>query len=329
MKEFIITKSDEGRRFDKYVMGVLSNAPSSFTYKMIRKKNIVLNDTKASGSEMLRAGDHVRFYLSDDTFDRFSKRKTAQTDLTALMPPVIYEDEDIMIVNKPAGMLTQKSSAEDISLNEICLSHSTIKNENDPNGRSFTPSVCNRLDRNTSGLVTFAKTYRGAKYLSCAFHDRTVGKFYKCIVSGIIEKDFELTGSLIKDEKTNTVRVMTDEDAGMKIVTRIHPLKTTDDLSLLEIELITGKTHQIRAHLASLGHPIIGDGKYGDNKTNSIYRKAYGIKNQMLVCYRMVFPDDQTLGNISGKVITIDAPDDFYKVMNGNMEFTGSSGFNA
>ena len=324
MKEHKITSADEGRRLDKYIQRILSNAPSSFAYKMLRKKNIVLNDKKASGNEFLKAGDIVRFYLADETFDKFSDNKDTYGDISHLMPPVIYEDDDILIVDKPSGMLTQKSSANDISLNEICLSYTILKNGTGDFTGGFTPSVCNRLDRNTSGLVTFAKTYRAAKCLSEAFRKHSIGKYYKCMALGHIEKDIELSGSLSKDNMANKVKVAKDGSFEKKIITRIHPLKNLDEVSLLEIELITGKTHQIRAHLASCGHPVVGDIKYGDSAINRRYRKLYGIESQMLVCYRMVFPDDLPLEKAAGKTIETDVTDDFYRVLNGNMEFKRS-----
>ena len=314
MKEYTISENDEGRRFDKYIMNILKNAPSSFTYKMLRKKNIVLNDKKASGTETLRTGDNVKIYLSDETFEKFSKRDVGDHSLINLMPPVVYEDSDILIVNKPSGMLTQKSDPSDVSLNEICLSYVCDSTDNDNvSDASFRPSVCNRLDRNTSGLVTFAKTYRAARNLSEAFRNRTIHKYYKCVVKGIISEDMELTGTLIKDETTNKVTVGSADKNGSYIDTRIHPLYQGEDLSYVEVMLITGKTHQIRAHLAYAGHPILGDPKYGDRLLNEKYKKSHGIDSQMLVCYKLVIPDDFPISSIAGKTFSID--DDLMKVM--------------
>ena len=324
MKEYEITKADEGRRLDKFIMHILSEAPASFAFKMLRKKNIVLNDKKASPDDVLRCGDNVKFYLSDETLDKFSKKTREAVSLDGLMPPVVYEDEDVLIVNKPSGMLTQKSKADDISLNEICLSYVEKKQKDKTEAGAFTPSVCNRLDRNTSGLVTFAKTYRGARYLSEAFRDHSFGKFYRCIAKGNVE-NADVEGRLVKDEKSNTVTILPDGTEGSLIHTKIRNIRSNGDLSLVDIELITGKTHQIRAHLASLGHPLIGDPKYGDRKTNDEYRKRYNISSQMLVCYKLVVPDDFPLADIAGKTIEIPVPDDFDEVYYGNMELKRSS----
>ena len=315
MKEYVITKKDEGRRLDKYVMHILADAPASFTYKMLRKKNIVLNDKKASGNELICDGDVVKFYLSDATFDRFSSKPKDDTYCGADIPPVVYEDDDIMIINKPKGMLSQRSSAGSVSLNEIMLAYLVregITGEEDL--MTFTPSVCNRLDRNTSGLITYAKTYRGSKCLSEAFASHTISKYYRCIVKGRVDDKLDLTGSIVKDAATNTVRVFDDKEYGSFINTVVAPVISCDDVSLLDILLVTGKTHQIRAHLASIGHPIIGDSKYGDAAINRKYRSC-GIDSQMLVCYKMIFPDDIGLADAAGRTFTIDMPDEFKQVI--------------
>ncbi len=311
MKEYTVSSNEEGRRLDRYILCILKNAPSSFAYKMLRKKNITLNDHKAKGSEILRCGDTVKFYLSDETFDGFSKKPEKPLIDEGLMPEVIYEDDDIVIVDKPAGMLTQRASADDVSLNEILLSYVTKDN---PDDGSFTPSVCNRLDRNTSGLVSFAKTYKGARYLTDAFKKRTVEKYYTCVVKGVVKHDQKLTGKIIKDHASNMVTLTDAPDSGSDVVTVIHPLKNNGSITLLSAKLITGKTHQIRAHLAAIGHPLIGDVKYGDKKINEIYRRDFGIKHQMLKCTKMVFPNDGILA-VSGMTIELKIPESFDKVM--------------
>ena len=316
MKEYIVQTGDNGRRLDKYISGILKNAPSSFCHKMLRKKNIVLNGKKAEGGEIIKSGDTIRFYLSDETFERFSKRSNEDNGYAGMMPPIIHEDGDVLIVNKPAGMLSQRSTKQDISLNEICLSYLSDKGSiDDESLKTFTPSICNRLDRNTSGLITFAKTYHGARCLSEAFRNRNVHKYYLCIVTGHIDKDMDITGSLLKDEAENKVYIGDEGDKGSFIHTAIRPVSYSKDLTMLEVHLITGKTHQIRAHLAHLGHPIIGDGKYGNREINEIYRNRYGVLSQLLACVRLEFDPGLNLSELAGKTITIDPPGIFDKVM--------------
>ncbi len=313
MKEYNISGRDCGQRLDKYIMRILPKAGISFVYKMLRKKNIVLNGKKASGKELLCNGDNIRFYLSDDTFSSFAKEDESVGDLAHLMPQIAYEDDDVLIVNKPSGLLSQRSKADDISLNEICLSYvrDAVQTAEDA---TFRPSVCNRLDRNTSGLVTFAKTYRAANILSEAFRDHKIGKFYRCIVLGTPEEAL-LEGYLEKDSAKNIVTISNSSNGGSYIKTKVTPIRTAGDICLCEIELFTGKTHQIRAHLAGCSHPIIGDCKYGNSVINERYRKEYGIRSQMLVCHKLVFPNGFKLDLLSGKTIEISLPKEWQKVM--------------
>ena len=319
MKEFVIPDCDSGIRLDKYISRVLSAAPMSFAYKMLRKKNIVLNDKKAAGSEILNAGDTVKFYLADDTFDKFTSgnnENSINKKESLPLPEVIYEDEDVLIANKPSGMLTQRAKKDDVSLNDVCLLYLADKGEYDPGDpAAFTPSVCNRLDRNTSGLVCFGKTYKGARLLSAAFRERTIHKYYIAVLRGVMEKDLELTGSLVKDERTNKVSVSDDEKAGSYIRTIVHPIRHNNELTLVEIELITGKTHQIRAHMAHIDHPLLGDMKYGDDRLNGKYKKLFGISSQLLSCTKIVFPADTAFGKLAGTEVKIPVPDKFIKVM--------------
>ncbi|MCR5590177.1 MAG: RluA family pseudouridine synthase [Lachnospiraceae bacterium] len=321
MKEYTVSENDAGRRLDKYVMNILKKAPSSFAYKMLRKKNIVLNGKKAGGGELLSAGDTVVFYLSDETFSKFSSGEESAEDLSHLLPPILYEDDDVLIVNKPAGMLSQKSEGGSISLNEICRSYVKSSEASD----AFTPSICNRLDRNTAGLVIFAKTYRGAKITAEALRARTIGKFYECVVAGTVSDQMHLSGTLSKNSANNTVSVGKAEDEGSYIETDFMPVETNKNLSRLCVHLITGKTHQIRAHLASVGHPVIGDYKYGDRKVNDIYKREFGISSQLLVCNRLSFPEDFGIKGLAGAECETDIPDDFKKVMQWHGHQEGSA----
>lgn len=306
MREFQINGNEAGQRLDKYLKKLLAQAPSGFIYKMLRKKNITLNGKKASGAEQLSVGDDVMLFLSEETFLKFAeKQKSSETYevLRRLKPlPVIYEDDDILIVNKPSGMLSQKASPSDISANEHILGYLLREGAlTEEMLATFQPSICNRLDRNTSGLLTAGKTLKGLQELSLAFKERTVQKYYRCIIKGELREGSHLKGWLWKDEDKNQVQIfetMPAHEAGARILpieTEYLPVKTAGGYTELEVHLITGRSHQIRAHLASIGHPIIGDSKYGDRGLNAKLGKEASIHSQLLHAYCMVFCDGKKI----------------------------------
>ena len=302
MKEILVSKSDAGTRLDKFILKQLDKSSQGFIYKMLRKKNIVLNDKKASGSERLNEKDSVKFWLSDDTFDSLSsdksKKVTAIKELKKtkqsfdFKSSIIYEDEALMLIDKPENILVQKSDKNDISLNDMLLAYLLKDGKIDEESlRSYTPSICNRLDRNTKGIVIAAKTLAAARVLNGIIKDRSIKKEYLCIVKGVAKEEDCLNAWLRKDEKTNKVLVKKDEfDLAKPIKTLYKRLYTNGNYSLLSVELITGRTHQIRAHLASVGLPIIGDIKYGDKEANALAKKKYKVENQLLQAYRLTFP---------------------------------------
>lgn len=306
MREITVKENEAGQRLDKLLGKILKEAPSSFLYKMLRKKNIVLNGKKATGSEKTAVGDVIRFFLSDETFDKFAGAQTTEIlqDIPKIQLEILYETEDILVFDKPAGMLSQKAKPDDVSANEYVLQYllnkDLIKKE-DLN--TFKPSVCNRLDRNTSGLLIAGKTLKGSQQMSRALKERTIQKYYLCLVKGVITKPSNIKGYLIKDEKTNRVSVSRTEMPGAKYIeTEYQPLEQREDTTLLQVHLITGRSHQIRAHLASIGHPIVGDAKYGDSALNREYAKK-GVKRQLLHAYRLVLED--------GTEIKTNIPEDF------------------
>ena len=330
MKEFIIQKNEDKQRLDKYLKKLLPNASSGFLYKMLRKKNITCNGKKADGSEILAIGDSVKLFLSDETFDKFHADLNAlsrEYDMLKALPmkgiTVLYEDEDILAVSKPAGMLSQKADGQMLSANEYLLGY--LIRERALTKEAFTtfrPSVCNRLDRNTTGLLLMGKTLAGLQKLSEMLRDRTAQKYYYAIVAGNVNKEEHLSGYLAKDHAANRVEVSNhpSEDKA-KIETAYRPVAHAPGCTLLEVHLITGKTHQIRAHLASIGHPIIGDPKYGDETVNRSFRQDYGVRYQLLHAGRVELSD--------GKVFTAPLPKIFKRIIGdvsyGNLEFQGSS----
>lgn len=400
MYQVKITQKDAGQRFDKYLHRILPRAGSGFLYKMLRKKNITLNDKKADGSERIAEGDSVAIYFSDETLEKFMGRRIRsslehsvhqeqtlkyigqknknrkpevhESDAFRRMDRtnenetvgkadylsaykmiqgvrILYENDHILLVDKPAGVLSQKAERTDYSLNEwligYLLENGAITEEE---LAVYKPSVCNRLDRNTSGIVLCSKTLKGAQLLSGLLKNRTLHKYYRLYVKGVVSDEQLIEGYLIKDEKLNRVSIepvntnfseyerATEQEQTSHKNTRTHeyqemksleqiqasyiktgykPIQIEQDKTLLEVELYTGKTHQIRAHLASIGHPVLGDYKYGNKEWNDEYRKNYHVRAQLLHAYKIVFPQlEEPFADISGRTFISELPAIFRKV---------------
>ncbi len=307
MIEVKVQKNEGGQRFDKLLMKLLKEAPGSFVYKMLRKKNITLNGKKAEGSEKVAEGDVIRFFLAQETFDKFAGVKDTAADGTEKTPKnlpslkeneILYEDSDILIVNKPAGELSQKAGEEDVSLNERIVAY--LNRKGIGKNEAFKPGICNRIDRNTSGLVLAGKSLVGLQEGARLLKSHELKKFYLCLAVGELVKDMRVSAWLKKDEKTNKVELSDKEKEGCeRIEAVIFPLLKDRGYSLLAIRLITGKTHQIRAQLSFMGHPLVGDFKYG-------YRAVSGIKaeHQLLHAFMLVFPKDSgRLTEAAGKSV--------------------------
>lgn len=316
MKEYQIKENEAGQRLDKYLQKLMKEASASFLYKMLRKKNITLNKKKATGKELLEMGDSVTLFLSDETFQKFSTGSQAQGEyefLQNLKIPdlsIVYENEDFIAINKPAGMLSQKAQNDDISANEYLLAYFVQKGKlSQDEFLTFRPSIVNRLDRNTSGILVAGKSLRGLQDMSLLFKTRNLTKIYHCIVLGHMQGDGHIEGFLLKDENTNQVTVtQKQKPESVKIITEYRPIVYKEPYTLLEVHLITGKTHQIRAHLASIDHPIIGDPKYGNVTENRKAYKKYGITHQLLHAYQLLLPD--------GTSIQAPEPAVFHRIMN-------------
>lgn len=338
MRSLIIQKNQTGRRLDKFLLKYLDKANSGFIYKMLRKKNITLNGKKADGSEKLNLGDEIKIFFSDDTFEKFCSEEqslnvSSAEQIKRLSLPdtvffprdrdIIYEDENVLFLNKPVGMLSQKAKKMDVSLNEYALSYLlscgkiSLKELH-----TFKPSICNRLDRNTTGLITVGVSLNGARALTLGFQKRIFDKYYLCIVSGKLEQKADISGFLKKNPYTNKVSVCHEQQKDYDYIeTSYEPLTVLKTCTVLKIKLVTGKPHQIRAHLASIGHPVIGDAKYGEFSVNEQYRIKYGVKSQLLHSWQLSVPQIQNteseLSYLCGKTFIAEPPKIYKEICGG------------
>lgn len=310
MKKIKIDENNAHQRIDKYLKKLLCNAPSSLVYKMLRKKDVKVNGVKVKENYIVELGDVVELFLYDDKFEEYTKTQSIY-DLHIDFQ-VIYEDENILVVNKPAGLLVHEDINESINtLSNQVLTYLYQKGEYDPaKALGFTPGPVHRLDRNTSGIVIFGKTMRALQDLNEMMKKRhCIEKKYLTICKGYMPS-CELIGYMKKDGDQSLVKVVSKETPGaLKMHTIVENKQSCQDYSLLEVRIITGRTHQIRVHLSREGHPIIGDSKYGDFELNKMIKKKYHLSHQFLHAYQIRFV--KTFGSLKylqDKVITCPLP---------------------
>lgn len=316
MKEVIIDKNDSGQRLDRFLKKYLKDAPQSFIYKMLRKKNIKVNNKRGNPDTIIMEGDTIQLYLSDETIEKFKGTNRVEKSKFALN--IIYEDNNILLINKPVGILSHSAEKEyGNNIVDSMIHYLYEKGEYNPRAeKTFKPSICNRLDRNTSGIIIGAKNYEALKLINAAIKEGKVYKYYKTIVKGIVKEEGIFEGYLTKDEELNKVKVLDQEgDNTKRIITKIKVLKTSNKYSLLEIELITGRTHQIRAHLSNIGHPVIGDIKYGNKAVNRYFRENYRLESQFLHAYKIEFSNmEMPFDYLNGKEFTAKPGEKFIKI---------------
>lgn len=303
MKEFVINRNDAGQRLDRFVSKAAPLLPEALLQKYIRLKRVKVNGKGGKRDLRLSAGDVVQMYISDEFFERPTE-ENAWRRVNVPRVSVIYEDEYILLADKPAGVLCHAGEeGEWNTLIDHIKAYLFQKGEWDPAAEnSFSPALCNRIDRNTQGIVIAAKTAEALRVLDEKIRSREIDKFYLAAVHGRMEPDSgELTGFLFKDAAKNRVYVRSSPEPGArKAVTRYKTLRVKNGLSLLECELLTGRTHQIRAQLAAAGHPLVGDGKYGTDKL----ARELGIPGQALCSYKLRFSflsDAGTLSYLNGR----------------------------
>ncbi len=314
MREIHITEKEQGQRTDKFLMKYMSLAPKSFIYKMLRKKNIKLNSKKAQGGELLKAGDILCLYLSDDTIEGF--RETRSVKRASEDIDIIYEDENVIFCAKPQGLIVHPDNRhKEDTLNDRLIYYLYKKGEYDPEASlGFTPSVCNRLDLNTSGIVTMGKNLPAVQQLNRAFKQRLADKYYLALLKGEMKEGGTVRGYHIKDDN-NVAHLVADSDNGSPICTHYRPLECGGGFTLAEIKLETGKSHQIRLCMSEIGFPIAGDRKYGDSAVNRRFLSDFGITDQLLHSHRLILRlKDGVLNYLDGREFTAPLPQAFTNV---------------
>ncbi|MDF1616353.1 RluA family pseudouridine synthase [Petrocella sp. FN5] len=284
MVEINITPQNQNQRIDKFILKVLPGMSKSFCYKMFRKKNITLNKKKISGQEICREGDSIQVYFTKETYNHFALKKPKNRFDEGRILDVVYEDDDLIVINKAAGILSQDDGSA-LSVVDQIRSHYEEKDLQMDTG--FKVGVSNRLDRNTTGIILSAKSLTMAQMINRKIKNHEVTKLYRCIVVGKLDKEIELKDYIQKDHNHNKVRI--DPEGELMIHTLVKPIRWNASFTELEIEIKTGKTHQIRVHLASIGHPIIGDNKYGNTHINHSLKQKYDINHQLLHAYSYQF----------------------------------------
>ena len=335
MRTLTIGQNDAGQRLDKFLTKALPRLPKSLLYKSIRIKKIKVNRRRAQPEQILAAGDELQLFLPDDLFDRTGDADT-KSELSRIRGElsILYEDDNLILLDKRPGIAVhedERGSAD--TLLTALRAYLFRRGEYDPDKeQSFAPSLCNRIDRNTGGIVIAAKNAAALRDMDERIRRRVMGKYYLAAVHGVpAEREATLSGYLKKDEIKKEVTVYkNDPPAGAKkIVTRYRVLDTSPDgrLSLLEVELLTGRTHQIRAHLAFIGHPLVGEGKYADNRAD----RARGFSHQALSAYRLVFPSPQgdSLDYLSEKVFTVPETGVWFLSLFPGFRWDGASTVNA
>lgn len=311
MRILQVTRNDAGQRLDKFLSKAVKGLPTSMMYKLIRTKKIKVNRKRAEQNYMLREGDEIQLFIREEFFDSPEKDEGA---LARIKPKlnILYEDDNILLLNKRPGVLVHEDTAA--SENTLIMHIKAYLYQSgsyDPDSeQSFAPALCNRIDRNTGGIVIAAKNAEALRVMNEKIRNNQISKFYLCLVHGVPKpRQATLHAYLRKNSADNMVEVREHPFSGAKeIVTGYRVLEVRGENALLEVELVTGRTHQIRAQMAAIGHPLLGDGKYGVNREE----KQKGYKYQALYAYRLAFDpteEENALSYLEGKSFQLDEKD--------------------
>lgn len=333
MIKLTINENQSGQRLDRFLKKYFDAAPLSHIYKMIRK-DVKLNGKRATKETMVQTGDTITVYIGEEEAASLQRRQARRPGQHRGKKQfaVTYEDETLLIVEKPFGLLTHGDSHEKKNhLTNQVIDYLIEKGEYDPRAdRTFTPAPAGRLDRNTTGLVMFGKNGPALQALNRLLREKDgIGKFYLTIVAGTLQETLHLTDLMEKDEKKNQIAVLPLQEAahdaasstGKLMETIARPLLcarySNRPYTLVEVQILTGRTHQIRAQLAHSGYPIIGDTKYGSPAVNRVVRQAFGLHTHLLHAWRLVFGDlavDSPIGRLRGRQVEAALPADFARI---------------
>ncbi len=309
MKIIKITKNENEQRLDRFLRKLLKNYPLSEIYKFIRKGKVKVNGKKVKENYELKLNDEVNIYIDNLILEKEYDKSYGEIS-------IVYEDDNILIIDKPAGLLSHSNSSKD---NDTLIHRVLGYLESDKNKQSltFSPALCNRLDRNTSGLVIAAKNYTALKSVNETIRGKGIVRYYLCIVNGKAKENDEICSNLGKDE-TERMAFSYDKEykEGKKAITRYKRLAEKGGYSLLEVELVTGRFHQIRVHLSGKGLPVIGDTKYGDKAANEFFGRKYGLRYQFLLAYNLSFLNpSEPLKYLKGKGWYSEIPKNYARII--------------
>jgi 23S rRNA pseudouridine955/2504/2580 synthase len=311
MREIKITENEAQQRLDRFLRKYLPDFQLGDIYKLFRNKRVKVNNKREKENYMLQLDDTLQLYISEPA------KAEPKEEIAAAKPiDIVYEDENLLLVNKPFGLLTHPDSPGD---NDTLIDRALYyisKQQGYTPSPTFAPSTCNRLDRNTGGLVIVAKNYKALKSANKLVRERGIQKLYLCVVRGVISEAGEVENFLLKNEASNKVEILEEHEEGAKGVhTKYKPLENNGEYTLMEVELITGRPHQIRAHFASIGHPIIGDVKYGDKNINKIFYDKFKLKHQFLFAYKLIFKaEEEGLEYLKGRSFVSELPASFERI---------------